>query len=486
MAGARGAPDPLLPPAATVTGVAQATVARPSAVATRPVALVGTTRRTGLTSPLRLRIWTAVVILGAVAVLAVTELGMSRVRSQVNVIASQAAPQAATASDLYFALSDLDAQLARLAMIGTSSTFASDRLDALLTYQRRSAEISADLDQATRAATSEADRATIRQLLDQLGQYRELAWQAIAIEGDATDQVAGVLPAGAAGYYGRATDLMHFKLLPTAMRLRTSSQDTLSGAYRDQRDTGIVSVLLTVVLGGLLVFALVLFQLRLLSRFRRLVNPALLLATLATLGLVVSASVVFLDETNRLGDAQRDSFGPYLALTQAQAVSYDAAADTSRYLISNNRAYFQEDYQSKSQCLFGGGTCGASGDSLPAGLSSLAAGPGSSQARAKEVVDRWSAYQRGHDKVVSLVSSGQVDAAVRTLTGISRGDAAFDFAYYDAAAASIAAGHRQAFEASVADARSELSGWTIIPLVLMLAVVLLALIGVRPRLAEYR
>jgi hypothetical protein len=459
-------------------------VARPSAVAVQQAVPVSTTRRKGLTSPLRLRIWTAVVILGAVAVLAVTEVGMTRVRSQVNVIAQQAAPQAATASDLYFALSDLDAQLARLAMIGTSSTFASDRLDALLTYQRRSAEISADLDQATQAATSDADRATIRQLLDQLGQYRELAWQAIAIEGDATDQVAGVLPAGALGYYGRATDLMHFQLLPTALRLRTSSQDTLERAYTDQRDTGILSVLLTVVLGGLLLAALVLFQLRLTSRYRRLVNPALLLATLATLGLVVSASVVLLDENNRLRDAQRDSFGPYLALTQAQAVSYDAAADTSRYLISTNRAYFQEDYQAKSQCLHGGGACGASGDSLPAGLASLATGPGSSDA--KEVVDRWSAYQRDHDKVVALVSAGQVDAAVQTLTGIARGDAAFDFAYYDAAAANIAAGHRQSFEASIAQARGKLSGWTIIPLVLMVAVMLLALIGVRPRLAEYR
>ncbi len=469
-----------------MTGVAQATVARPSAVAAQQAVPVSTTRRAGLTSPLRLRIWTAVVILGAVAVLAVTELGMTRVRSQVNVIAQQAAPQAATASDLYFALSDLDAQLARLAMIGTSSTFASDRLDALLAYQRRGAEISADLDQATRASTGNADRATIRQLLDQLGKYRELAWQAIAIEGDATDQVAGVLPAGALGYYGRATDLMHFQLLPTALRLRTSSLDTLERAYTDQRDAGIVSVVLTVVLGGLLLAALVLFQLRLTRRYRRLINPALLLATLATLGLVVSASVVLLDENNRLRDGQRDSFGPYLALTQAQAVSYDAAADTSRYLISTNRPYFQEDYQAKAQCLHGGGSCGASGGSLPAGLADLATGPGSSDAPAKEVVDRWSAYQRDHDKVVALVSSGQIDAAVQTLTGIARGDAAFDFAYYDAAAASIAAGHRRSFEASIGQARGNLSGWTIIPLVLMVAVMLLAVIGVRPRLAEYR
>jgi hypothetical protein len=470
-----------LPAADTVTGVVQATM-----VATGAARPASGARRNRLTSPLRLRIWTAVVVLGAVALLAVTELGMTRVRAHVNVIAQQAAPQAATASDLYFALSDLDAQLARLAMIGTSSTFASDRLDALLTYQRRSAEISADLDQATQAAASPADRATIRQLLDQLGQYRELAWQALAIEGDAQDPVAGNLPNGALGYYGRATDLMHFQLLPTALRLRTSSLTTLDQSYTDQRNTAVLSTVFTLVLGGLLVFGLVLFQLRLTRRYRRVVNPLLALATLATLGLVISASVVFVDETNRLHDAQRDSFAPYLALTQAQAVSYDAAADTSRYLISSNRNYFEEDYQAKSQCLFGGGTCGPSGGSLPAGLSTLAGGAGSSPKQAQTVVDRWSAYQKDHEKVVSLVSSGQVDEAVSTLTGIARGDAAFDFAYYDAAAAQIAARHRQAFEVSIADARGELSGWTIIPAVLMVAVMLFALLGVRPRLAEYR
>lgn len=461
-----------MPAIGTVAGVVQATV-----VATKTGQPVAAGRRRGLTSPLRLRLWASVVIIGAIAVLAVTEVGMSRVRGQVNVIAQQAAPQAATASDLYFALSDLDAQLARLAMIGTSSDFASDRLDALLTYQRRSAEISADLDQATRAATSADDRATIRALLDQLGQYRELAWQALAIEADTTDQEAGKLPAGALGYYGRATDLMHFKLLPTALRLRTSSQATLDRSYTNQRMTATLSTVLTLVLGGLLLFGLVLLQLRLLRRYRRLVNPALLLATLATLGLVVAASVVFLNETDRLHTAQRDSFGPYLALTQAQAVSYDAAADTSRYLISTDRSYFGEDYQAKSKCLVGGGSCGSSGDSLPSGLAQLSG---------KEVVDRWSAYQKDHDQVVNLISAGNVDEAVKTLTGIARGDAAFDFAYYDAAAARIAASHRQAFDESMRDAQGDLSGWTIIPAVLMVAAILLTLLGVRPRLAEYR
>jgi hypothetical protein len=443
-------------------------------------------RRPGLTTPVGLRLWALALVLGAIAVLAVTDTGMIRVRAQVDTVADQAAPQAATASDLYFALSDLDAQLARLAMIGTADTFAGDRLDALLTYQKRGAEISTDLAAATRAAGTPAEQDAVRQLLNQLAVYRELAWQALAIEGTATDQVPGRLPEAAQGYYGRATDLMHLQLLPTALRLRTASQDTLNRAYADQRTTAVLSVLLTVILGGLLVGALGWFQWRLARRYRRLVNPALLLATLATVGLIVSACVVFLDETNRLRDAQRDGFGPYLALTQAEAVSFDAAADTSRYLIGANPAYFEQDFQAKAACLRSGGACGTSGDSLPSGLQALAGGPGSSDAQATEAVSRWATYQRDHDRVVTLVANGQVDQAVRTLTGIARGDAAFDFAYYDAAVSRIADSHRDRYAAEIRDARGELSGWTVIPPVLMVGVMLLVLLGVRPRLAEYR
>ncbi len=62
---------------------------------------------------------------------------------------------------------------------------------------------------------------------------------------------------------------------------------------------------------------------------------------------------------HRLAAARDDSLTPFLALSAARAVSYDAAADTSRYLISDNLAYYDEDFTRKSQCLTAGGTCDA-------------------------------------------------------------------------------------------------------------------------------
>ncbi len=446
-----------------------------------------TRRTTRLATPVRLRLWTTSVVTIAVLLLAATSFFMSRLHDEIQVIGAEAAPQAATASDLYFALSDLDAQVARLVMIDNADGLSASQLDALRTYQERSRQIDGDIERALSAATTDATRATIRELLAQLGAYRQLAAQAMAVEREAAPQAPGApLPPAALGYYAHATNMLHFELLPTAKQLRESSQATLDKAYADQRRTALWGTVLTVLLGVALVLVLALLQRRLARHYRRLVNPALLGATLATVGLVVAASFVFLDEADRLHNAQKQYFAPYLALTQAQAVSYDAAADTSRYVLSGGLPYFQGDFRTKSDCLINGGSCGSGADTLGEGLATLLAGPDTSPAQVHDVVERWNTYQRDHDQITTLASSGHPGDAITTLTGIRRGNAAFDFYYYDAGISQVAAGRRQAFDAALRDARDEMFGWTVIPAVMMGTVILLVLVGMRPRLAEYR
>jgi hypothetical protein len=453
-----------------VCGVSATTLAAPR-----------TRRAVRLTTPLRLRLWTSSVVAAALIVLVAASVGMARLQSQIETVGADAAPQAATASDLYFALSDLDAQVARLILIDEADNLSSSELDALRTYQQRSAQINTDVAAALGAATTDADRAALRQLTDQLALYRQLAWQAIAVEREQPPQPPGAPPAAALGYYTHAANVMRAELLPTAKGLRESSQARLTRVYAAQRQTAVWSVVLLVVFGTGLVGLLGLLQRRLARHYRRLINPGLLLATLATVVLVVAACVVFLDETDRLRAAQADDFGPYLALTQAQAVSYDAGADTTRYLLAGNLASLDQDFHAKSACLVGGGGCGAGGDVLAGGLAALAGGP-----RAGDLADRWAAYQRDHERIVRLAGSGQVAAAVDALTGIRRGDAAFDFFYFDAALSTVVAERRQAFDTALSGARAEVWGWTWIPVLVMGVAILLILAGMRPRLAEYR
>ena len=135
-------------------------------------------------TPARLRLWAALVIVTAAALLAATSLLLARVQAEVRTIGDVAAPQAATAADLYFALSDLDAQVARLVLVGDADALAGTQIDALGSYRERSRQVDADLQASLTAATSAADRATVLAQLDDLAVYRERVWQALSTPAD--------------------------------------------------------------------------------------------------------------------------------------------------------------------------------------------------------------------------------------------------------------------------------------------------------------
>jgi hypothetical protein len=408
-------------------------------------------------------LWTALVVSVAVALFAATSALMAQTQRQVRIIGDDAAPQAATASDLYFALSDLDAQVARLVLAGDDDSLAATQIDALATYRDRGTQIDADLQ---RSLTGAADAAVARELLDDLAVYRERVWQALTTTGDRH------------GFYTQATNVLHLQLLPGAQRLREASQERLDRAYARKQTTQRWGIAVALGLGAVLVGLLLAMQVWMARRFRRTFNPALLVATILAIALAGPAAVVFAVQGRKLGDAREQSLTPYLALSQARAISYDAAADTSRYLISGGLAYYKQDFSTKSACLTKGGACGPGGESVIGGLPQVAAG--------SEAMRRWAACQRDHDKVTGLADAGRRDEAVAALTGIRRGDAAFDFSYFDDAVGRIATARQAAFDDAVHSTRTLLAGWTEIPLGVAVLVLALVPLGVRRRFAEYR
>lgn len=410
----------------------------------------------------------------AAALLVSTSLLMARVQDQVRTIGDVAAPQAATAADLYFALSDMDAQVARMVLTGDNDALAGTQADALGTYQQRSDQVDADLQKSLTTVSGAGSRAIVLETLGHLAVYRERVWQSLTA-GDA-----------APGYYTQATNVLHLDLLPAAQRLKNASEEQLSSAYAGKRVTQGWAVGLALVLGIILAGLLIGLQVWLARRFRRMLNPALILATVLVVALLVPLTLVLSVQARRLGAARDDSLTPFLALSQARAISYDAAADTSRYLISDNLAYYEQDFAAKSGCLGKGGSCGAGGGSLAGGLSGVAGGSDISPYASGQVVSRWTAYERDHQGIVASVRQGRDAAAIDQLTGIRRGAAAFDFSYYDAAVAQIADDRKAAFDDALDDTETLLTGWAVIPLVALGLVMLLVPLAVRRRFAEYR
>src|SRR5262249_27168749 len=117
-----------------------------------------------------------------------------------------------------------------------------------------------------------------------------------------------------------------------------------------------------VALGILLASALAALQFHLAARFRRIVNPAIVAATVLAIAFVVVAAARLNVESGHLNVAQQDAFDSIQALTLARAVSYDANADESRYLVDPGRAaQFQQAFLIKSQQIANVGPVGIFG-----------------------------------------------------------------------------------------------------------------------------
>ena len=103
-------------------------------------------------------------------------------------------------------------------------------------------------------------------------------------------------------------------------------------------------------------------QLHLAARFRRLVNPALAAATVLAIAFAAVTVTRLNAESGRLDVAKQDAFDSIQALTLARAVSYDANADESRYLVDPGRAaQYQQSFLAKSQQIVNVGPVGISG-----------------------------------------------------------------------------------------------------------------------------
>ena len=126
---------------------------------------------------------------------------------------------------------------------------------------------------------------------------------------------------------------MSTSILPQVSALTEINTGTLDAAYQAKRSDALTGIWLVAALGAVLLASAAGLQVYLAARYRRLLSPALAAATLAALGLVIAGSAQLAAEAGHLRVAKVAAFDSISALTQARAVSYDANADESRYLV---------------------------------------------------------------------------------------------------------------------------------------------------------
>ncbi|GAA5190276.1 hypothetical protein GCM10023322_45060 [Rugosimonospora acidiphila] len=474
----------------------------------RPVPLASGRQRRGAggRAPVRIRQLAAAAALGtlALAVLLTVEIGQER--DGLATIADRSAPEVVATSDLYFALNDMDAQVANVLLVGDQQNLGLSRTQALNLYEQRRRQADQDVQRAASAAADPVSRQALDSVLDDLGSYEALAAQTILLDQQAP-HAAGRPSTTTLARYRQATDLLKGQLLPAAQRLNDAHARTLDSTYRAQyaglgRDRTLV-----IAVGAVALAVLLALQVYLTRRFRRLVNPALAAATvLAAIGLAAGAGLLSGERTH-LRVAKQDAFDSIMALTRARAISYDANADESRYLVDPGRAdQYQQSFLAKSQQLVAlpGATLGTWNPDLAGALSAYQrdhhdigwgglfgtefhnvtfSGEG---AQAETTLLRLQSYELDDRRIRALAADGRLDDAIALDTSYASGGSDFAFDQYDKSLAALIAINQHAFDGAIAAGRHGLNGWTAYPWVGCGLVLTLLVAGVRPRLSEYR
>ncbi|MEY9837849.1 hypothetical protein [Streptacidiphilus sp. EB103A] len=454
-----------------------------------------------------MRLVTAGCLVLAIVLAAVCLTAAAGTQGTWSTVADQQAPQVVDATGLYQALTDMDAQTANVMMFGSDAQLSGNRATALTQYAQDRTVADRDLQRATvDAAGSTSVQQALVAVLDGMGSYQDLAGRALELN-EHVRATAGQPDSGALAEYRQATDLMRLTLLPAADRLVQANNDAFNQTYASERSALGTAELWTLVLGAGLLVALLGLQVWLARRFRRIVNPPLAAATLLVLLFVGLAGSLFPDQGDHLRHARRDAFDSVVALSRARAVAYDANADESRYLLDHARApQYQDAFEAKSQQIVAlpGATLAGYDAALVSAITAYRADHSDvrfggfygtefrnitftgERAAAEQALLQYQVYERDDRAIRALVDVGHLRQAIAYCTNYAPGGSNAAFTAHDAALQKLIGINTDAFGSAVRDGQRELEARIPVLAGSLVLVALLTLLGVRPRLAEFR
>jgi hypothetical protein len=420
-------------------------------------------------TPGRLTLFLAVV--GTVAALAglVAVIGAAGRASQVQQVGTGSGPLTVQAQQLYRSLSDADATAAAAFLSsGAEPAALRDR------YQVDIAAASAAL--ATATATREGDSVAIAQIARSLPVYTGL------VETARTYNRLNLPVAGA--YLKEASWLMRDRLLPAADQLYRAESLRLAA----DREAASALPWLAILLILLTLVGLVVAQVYLVRRTRRLINIGLATATAAGLVALIWLGASWIGVAANLTASHRDGSEQVALVADARIAALQARADEALTLVARGSgAAFEKDYAERMTAL--DGADGAGGWLAQAQAQATDPAVGDALAAAAPAVADWQAV---HQKLRALDDGGQYPQAVRLAIGdpgIAGGDpasAASAFNRVDDALAIAIARANATFDARARAADAATTGAAIGLAILTVVLVAGLIVGLQQRIAEYR
>lgn len=414
------------------------------------------------TTPGRLRLALIALVTATLAWGALAGFTVSQYSSAATGVVTTSEPLTLDAQQIYHDLSDANDTAATAFLVGGLQPFS-----LVSRYQRDVNAASAAIEHATALGGGSPDLVTLSE---------DLPVYTGKIETARADNRLGY-PLGAA-YLREASNLMNDTLLPAAQRLYATDISRLTAT--SAQATGLPLVLVTLVIGLVIGYALYRTSRWLTRRTNRVLNPGLLAAGLAGVVSLVWLAVAFGGAHLDLLTAQARGSVPVQALARADIVALQAHADESLTLIDNTGDdQYQADYLARHKSLGPG-----PGTLLSAAMSAAAGSrAGSVVSAAAAHAEAWNA---AHVKLRAADNSGAHSAAVASALGTGRGDAGGEFAAFSAAMTSGINADQAAFAASASAGGSMYAGLEAAVVVLAVAMAAGCAWGLSRRLVEYR
>jgi hypothetical protein len=414
------------------------------------------------TTPGRLRLTLIALVTASLAWGALAGFTVSQYSSAATSVVTTSEPLTLDAQQIYHDLSDADDTAATAFLDGGLQPFS-----LVSRYQADVNAASSAIEQATALGGGSPDLVT---LSEKLPVYTG------EIETARADNRLGY-PLGAA-YLREASGLMNGTLLPAAQRLYTTDNSRLTAT--SAQATGLPLVLVTIVVGLAIGYALYRTSRWLTRRTNRVLNAGLVAAGLAGVVSLVWLAVAFIGAHSDLLTAQSRGSVPVQALARADIVALQAHADESLTLIDNTGDdQYQTDYVARQKALGPG-----AGSLLAAATSAAAGSPAASSVSAAAA--HATVWNAAHVKLRAADDSGNHTAAVASALGTRPRDAGAEFAAFSAAMTSGINADQAAFAASASAGGNMYGGLEAATIVLALLMAAGCGWGLSRRLVEYR
>jgi hypothetical protein len=435
------------------------------------------------TTPGRLQFSAAAVSLLAILTWGVVQWGLTSTAHIVQTVGKDSVPSIIAAEQIRSGLADMDANAAN-AYLGNGAQVEA----AVKGYADDRKKVTDALVSAAQNITYvDEERPPIVAMTEGVQVYAA---------GVQTARVKG-FPAGLPDLKSASTTL-HETLLPAAEKLDKVNYDHLDAEYTGGRWRIEAAMVTLIVCGVALLGLLVGVQIDLNRRFHRMLSLPLLGASAVAVIFVGSACAALIHTGDSLKRAKTDAFDSVHALWKARAVANDANGDESFFLLeSGNRAaqaQYEEAFFRKSKEIVDGPLTDAEvsaaaqsqikfGGMLATELKNVTF-EGEQQA-ALDTLKGYKGYRDIDTKIRALETAGRHREAIDLCIGTKQGESNWAFDQFDTSLGKTLDINKTQFDQEVESMFRALRLLPYLAPFATLAIILLAVAGLQPRLREY-